>query len=120
MRKTISRLTYWAVGSALCYIAGVWFCAYSIETTSMSSNIEADRLGCPRPYVYRVLDRERKPNPWLWQSKDEIVFRASVLQPPACFGAYLMDISKYKYGCHVIVFDVEKDAVIFVIEKPSY
>jgi len=31
-----------------------------------------------------------------------------------------MDISKYKYGCHVIVFDVEKDAVIFVIEKPSY
>lgn len=52
------------------------------------------------------MERERKPNPWMLESTEEIVPSQRILNSPTCFGAYLKDLSIYKYyAFNVIIYD---------------
>lgn len=111
-----SKITWSIIAAA--YLFGVWFSAYKIETASMDKNSEAERQKCPHPSNFRLLQREKKPNPWLLESTKEMKFSARVLNNPTCFGAYLKDISEYKYYAYEIeIYDEDRNVTIFRIHK---
>lgn len=112
-----SRIT-WSVVIVV-YLFGVWLSAYKIEVTSMDKSPESERLGCPHIKEYRLMEQERKPNPWVLESTEEIVLSQRMLNNPTCLGAYLKDLSIYKYySFNLIVYDEKQDVVIFRIQKP--
>lgn len=78
---------------------------------------ESKRQGCPHRKEYRLMERERKPNPWMLESTEEYVFSQEVLNNPPCLGAYLKDISTYKFPYNIIIFDKNQDVVLFHIQK---
>ncbi len=116
--KTVARSKImWSVIAAG-YFFGVWLSAYKVEIASMDKNPEAERQKCPHPSEFRLLQKEKKPNPWLLESTKELKFSSRVLNNPTCFGAYLKDISEYKYYPYEIeIYDEDHGVAIFHIHK---
>lgn len=116
--KTVirSRIT-WSVVFVV-YLFGVWLSAYKIEVTSMDKWPESKRLGCPHGKEYMLMERVKKPNPWMLESTKGIVFSQEVLNNPTCLGAYLKDISTYMFPYNVIIYNEKLDVVLFRIQKP--
>jgi len=117
--KTVirSRITWGVV--FVVYLFGVWLSAYKIEVTSMSKSPESEKQGCPHINEYRLMEREKKPNPWLLESTEEVVLSQRILNNPTCLGAYLKDLSIYKYySVVVIIYDESQGVSIFRIKKP--
>lgn len=116
LKKTIrSKLTWGIVLAA--YLLGVWLSTYMIEVTSMDKWPVSEKQGCPHGKEYRLMNRERKPNPWILESTKEIIFNSTVLDNPICLGAYLKDISTYKFPYNIAIYDEKKDVVLFYIHK---
>lgn len=85
----------------------------------MDKSPESERQGCPHIKEYRLMERERKPNPWMLGSTEEIVLSQRMLNNPMCLGAYLKDLSIYKsYSFNVIIYDEKQNVVLFRIQKP--
>lgn len=101
------------------YLFGVWLSAYKIEVTSWSEWTEAMKLGCEDISKYAIKDRKKRPNPWLLETVTDSYFRKTILDNAPCLGAYLKDISAYKYySADLIIYDEEQDVVLFHIQKP--
>ncbi|MBZ0255238.1 hypothetical protein K8I31_04205 [bacterium] len=112
-----SRIT-WSVVFVV-YLFGVWLSAYKIEATSWSEWPETKKLGCVDISKYAIKDRKKKPNPWLLKTVTDSYFSKTILDNAPCLGAYLKDISIYKYySANLIIYDEEQDVVLFRIQKP--
>lgn len=113
-----SKIT-WSVVFVV-YLFGVWLSAYRIEVTSMDKWPESKRLGCPHGKEYMLLERVNRPNPWMLESTDEYVFSQELLNNPTCLGAYLKDMSTYKFPYRVIIYDEKQGVELFRIQKTQY
>ncbi|MDD5366145.1 MAG: hypothetical protein PHR30_12460 [Gallionellaceae bacterium] len=99
------------------YLFAVWLSAYMIETASMGEWKISKNMGCPHGKEFRIFELEKKPNPWIFESTNEIVFSYDVLNNPTCFVAYLKDISSYKYPCNITILDKDRNNITFSVVK---
>lgn len=81
---------------------------------------ESEKQGCPHRKEFRFMDREIKPNPWMLESTSEYVYSQELLNNPTCLGAYLKDMSSYKFPYRIIIFDEKQGVELFRIQKTQY